>query len=100
MLACRQRLASRMFRDLSAIGQRREERGASERTELVYRRGVELDAVSGVLYRRLMLVQTRRGDRAGALATYSRCQRMLSMTLGVSPSAETESARRIALGRP
>jgi LuxR family maltose regulon positive regulatory protein len=100
LLACRQRLASRIFRDLSAIGQLWEDRGAPGKAELIYRRGVELDAVSEVLYRRLMSVQTRRGDRAGALATYRRCRRMLQMTLGVEPSSETEAAHRTALDQP
>jgi DNA-binding SARP family transcriptional activator len=100
LLACRQRLASRIFRDLSAIGQLWEDRGAPGKAELIYRRGVELDAVSELLYRRLMSVQTRRGDRAGALATYRRCRRMLQMTLGVDPSSETEAAHRAALDHP
>ena len=100
LVACRQRLASRIFRDLSAIGQAWEDRGAPHRAELIYRRGVELDAVSEMLYRRLMSVQTRRGDRAGALATYRRCRRMLQMTLGVEPSTETEAAHRAALDQP
>jgi len=97
LLACRQRLASRMFRDLSAIGQIWEDRGVPGKAELIYRRGVELDAVSEMLYRRLMSVQSRRGDRAGALATYRRCRRMLQMTLGVEPSTETEALYRTAL---
>ena len=100
LLAYRQRLASRIFRDLSAIGQLWEDRGAPGKAELIYRRGVELDAVSEMLYRRLMAVQTRRGDRAGALATYRRCRRMLQMTLGVEPSSETEAAHRTALDQP
>jgi DNA-binding SARP family transcriptional activator len=58
---------------------------------------VELEAESEVLYRRLMLVQIHRGDRAGALATYARCRQMLSFTLGVEPSAETETMRRRAM---
>jgi ATP/maltotriose-dependent transcriptional regulator MalT/DNA-binding SARP family transcriptional activator len=100
LLACRQRLASRIFRDLSAIGQLWENRGAPGKAEVIYRRGVELDAVSEMLYRRLMSVQSRRGDRAGALATYRRCRRMLQMTLGVEPSTETEAAHRAALEQP
>jgi DNA-binding SARP family transcriptional activator len=100
LLACRQRLASRVFRDLAAIGQIWEDKGAPEKAELIYRRGVELDAVSEMLYRRLMSVQMRRGDRAGALATYRQCRRMLQMTLGVEPSSETEAAHRTALGQP
>jgi LuxR family maltose regulon positive regulatory protein len=93
----RQRLASRMFRDLISIGQLWEERERWEQAELTYRRGVELEAESEVLYRRLMSVQIRCGDRAGALATYARCRQMLSFTLGVEPSAETETMRRQAM---
>jgi LuxR family transcriptional regulator, maltose regulon positive regulatory protein len=100
LLAYRQRLASRIFRDLSAIGQLWEDRGAPGKAELIYRRGVELDAVSEMLYRRLMSVQMRLGDRAGALATYRRCRRVLQMTLGVEPSTETEAAHRAALKQP
>jgi len=97
LIAGRQRLASRMFRDLTAIGAHWEQRQQWEKAELTYRRAVELEAVSEVLYRRLMSVQIHRGDRAGALATYARCRQMLSFTLGVEPSAETQSVRRSAM---
>jgi LuxR family maltose regulon positive regulatory protein len=97
LLAARQRLGSRMFRDLIAIGRRWEERAQWEQAEIIYRRGVELEAVSEVLYRRLMSVQICRADRAGALATYARCRQMMSFTLGVAPSAETEALRRSAM---
>jgi LuxR family maltose regulon positive regulatory protein len=100
LVAARQRLASQMFRDLSSIGKCWEQRAQWERAELIYRRGVELEAVSEVLYRRLMSVQICRGDRAGALATYARCRQMLSFTLGVEPSAETEGMRRRAMSAP
>ena len=99
LLACRQRLASRIFRDLCAIGELWEANGAPEKAELIYRRGVELDAVSEALYRRLMSIQSRRGDRAAALETYRRCRRMLAMTLGVEPCAETQEVYRAALER-
>jgi DNA-binding SARP family transcriptional activator len=100
LIAGRQRLGSRMFRDLTAIGARWEQRQQWEKAELTYRRGVELETVSEVLYRRLMSVQIHRGDRAGALATYARCRQMLSFTLGVEPSAETENIRRSAMAAP
>jgi DNA-binding SARP family transcriptional activator len=99
LLACRQRLASRIFRDLCGIGELWEAKGVPEKAELIYRKGVELDAVSEALYRRLMSIQSRRGDRAAALETYRRCRRMLAMTLGVEPSAETQAVHRTALER-
>jgi LuxR family transcriptional regulator, maltose regulon positive regulatory protein len=94
LLGRRQRLASQVFRSLIAIGERWESQGAPDRAELVYRRGVELDATSEPLYRRLMAVQLGRGHRSEALESYRRCHQMLAATLSVEPSAETKSLYR------
>jgi LuxR family maltose regulon positive regulatory protein len=100
LLGRRQRLASQMFRALMALGELWEARGAPERAELTYRRGVELDAASESLYRRLIAVQLKRGYYAEALQTYDQCRRMLTTTLGVEPSAETQAlSRRIPTKR-
>jgi LuxR family transcriptional regulator, maltose regulon positive regulatory protein len=60
-LGTRQRLASQMFRALAAIGRLWEARGASERAELIYRRGIELDVLS-VSLQRLLSAQEKRRD--------------------------------------
>jgi LuxR family transcriptional regulator, maltose regulon positive regulatory protein len=94
LLGRRQRLASQMFRALMTLGALWEARGAPERAELVYRRGVELDAASESLYRALIAVQVKRGHHAEAVQTYSQCRRVLAATLGVEPSAETQALTR------
>jgi LuxR family maltose regulon positive regulatory protein len=94
LLGRRQRLASQMFRALMTLGALWEARGAPERAELVYRRGVELDASSESLYRALIAVQLKRGHHAEAVQTYSQCRRMLAATLGVEPSSETQALTR------
>lgn len=94
LLGRRQRLASQMFRAVTALGELWEARGAPERAELTYRRGVELDAASESLYRLLIAVQIKRGHYAEALKTYGQCRRMLSATLGVEPSSETQALCR------
>jgi DNA-binding SARP family transcriptional activator len=94
LLGRRQRLASQMFRALTALGELWEARGAPERAELTYARGVELDAASESLYRLLIAVQIRRGHYAEALKSYGQCRRMLSATLGVEPSSETQALCR------
>jgi hypothetical protein len=60
-LGTRQRLASQMFRALAAIGRLWEARGASERAEFIYRRGIELDVLS-VSLQRLLSAQEKRRD--------------------------------------
>jgi DNA-binding SARP family transcriptional activator len=94
LLGRRQRLASQIFRALMTLGALWEARGAPERAELVYRRGVELDASSESLYRALIAVQLKRGHHAEALQTYGQCRRMLAATLGVEPSSETQALTR------
>lgn len=94
VLGRRQRLASQMFRSLAALGELWEARAAPDRAELVYRRGIELDAASEALYRQLIAIQLRQGHYAEALHTYDQCRRMLMGTLGVEPSAETRALCR------
>jgi DNA-binding SARP family transcriptional activator len=60
----------------------------------VYERGLELDNLSEELYRRLMLTYRSLGQSAGALEVYRRCRHLLSVVLGVKPSAETEAIYR------
>jgi LuxR family transcriptional regulator, maltose regulon positive regulatory protein len=99
LLGRRQRFASQMFRGLMAIGELWEARGAPERAELTYRRGVELDAASESLYRLLIAVQAKRGHYSEALQTYQQCRQMLAATLGVEPSSETQALCRGILAR-
>ena len=45
------------------------------------------------LYRHLMLCYRELGRPAEALRTYRRCRELLSVVLGLQPSAETEAVR-------
>ena len=49
---------------------------------------------AGRLFRRLMLTYRNLGQSAGALEVYRRCRHLLSVVLGVKPSAETEAIYR------
>jgi DNA-binding SARP family transcriptional activator len=56
----------------------------------LYRRGLETDNLAEALYRGLMRSLAATGDRAEALNAFRRCRELLSIVLGVKPSAETE----------
>ena len=61
------------------------------RTAIHYaQRLLQLDPLSEKAYRRLMRLYAASGDRAGALAVYRQCARMLRKELGVGPGPETE----------
>ncbi|MEP6873897.1 MAG: BTAD domain-containing putative transcriptional regulator [Burkholderiales bacterium] len=93
-LACRERLASKFLRHVVAVGQRWQERGDEARAEMAYRQALELDPLAESLYRRLMSLQLQQGRRAESLETYRRCRQMLSVVLGLAPSADTEVVHR------
>ena len=66
----------------------------------VYRRGLEADNLAESFYRGLMRSLAATGDQAEALNAFRRCRELLSIVLGVKPSAETDRlSREIAAGR-
>jgi ATP/maltotriose-dependent transcriptional regulator MalT/DNA-binding SARP family transcriptional activator len=86
----RQRLAGKFLRHAAAVGDRWEHQRELAKAAELYQRALELDPVAEALYRRLMVVQSRQGRHAEALATYRRCRQMLLAVLSTTPSAETE----------
>jgi DNA-binding SARP family transcriptional activator len=64
----------------------------------VYRRALETDNLAEPFYRGLMRGLAATGDQAEALNAYRRCRELLSVVLGLKPSAETESLHRQIVG--
>ena len=73
-----------MFRGLMAIGASWEARGAPERAEFTYRRGMELDAAAESLYRLLIAVQAKWGRYAKPCRPTSSAARCLHRRLASS----------------
>ncbi len=94
ILGLRQRLRGRFLRNLLVLGQHLEGQGEAERAARLYERGLEQDNLAEELYRRLMLTYQKLGQSAAALEVYRRCRHLLSVVLGVKPSAETEAIYR------
>ena len=93
-LAARERLRSKFVRGVSVLGRQLERNGAWEEATALYRRGVELDPLFEEFHRRLMQSYQAQGRIAEALDAYRRCRDLLSITLGVQPSAATQAAYR------
>lgn len=90
-LAARDRWQNRFLRSLAEIGRFYEEGGQWERAIALYERGVEVDNLAEDLYRRLMHCYLEHGKPAEAARAYRRCREMLSVQLGIPPSADTEA---------
>jgi DNA-binding SARP family transcriptional activator len=85
-----ERVQARWLRATVALSDYWERRGDCDRAIDSCLRGLEVDERAEELYRRLMLLHARLGQRAEAVAVYQRCRRVLASVLGISPSKETE----------
>jgi DNA-binding SARP family transcriptional activator len=90
-LAFRERLAQRLVQLTETAGRALEHDGAHEQAIELYRRSLALDNLSEPIYRRLIACLRERGDTAEAMNVYRRCRELLSVVLGVQPSAETQA---------
>jgi DNA-binding SARP family transcriptional activator len=90
-LALRDRLRARFTRSVDALGQRLEYIGRPEAAIALYRAALEQDNLAEELYQRLISCHLARGENGQALNAYRRCRELLSIVLGVRPSARTEA---------
>ncbi|CAA9553426.1 MAG: hypothetical protein AVDCRST_MAG59-1919 [uncultured Thermomicrobiales bacterium] len=75
--------------------------GAGARAEEAVDLWLRLDPLEERAHRRLMRLLAMRGDRAGALAAYDACRRVLAAELGVATDPETDAlAERIRSAPP
>ena len=92
--AQRERLRSKFLRTVAMLGGVLERaKGLDEAIDL-YRRALELDALAEEFHRGLMRCLATLGRVAEALDAYRRCRDILSITLGVAPSAATQAVYR------
>ena len=98
-LTTRDRLRTQMLHALELCAERAEQSGRWRDAQILLQRGIDLDPLSENLYRRLMLCYHKLGQNAEALSVYRRCQRTLSVNLGIPPSSETVAfAHKLRLG--
>ena len=76
------------------LGQRCERAGRPEAAIALYRAALEQDNLAEELYQHLIACHLARGDSAQALNAYRRCRELLSIVLGLKPSARTEAGGR------
>ena len=98
LLPYRDRLRSRFQRLALTEGQRLEEGARWSEAARVYEDALELDNLAENFYRRLMFCHQQRGEYAEVQRVYRRCRELLSIVLGVKPSAETEAIRSACAG--
>jgi DNA-binding SARP family transcriptional activator len=86
----RERLRSKFLRVVARAGLHREQAGEWEKAIACYQKGLEVDALSEELCRRLIAGKVRLGRHAEAHALFHRFRKTLSDVLGVTPSPDLE----------
>jgi DNA-binding SARP family transcriptional activator len=90
----RDSLRARFVRSLLELGEQLERQRDFAAAIDVYRRGLEADNLAEAFYRGLMRSLVATGDRAEAVNAFRRCRELLSIVLGLTPSAETDRLYR------
>jgi two-component SAPR family response regulator len=90
-VSLRERLRSKYIHNLLQTGRYWETRGFWEKAIDCYQKGLEVDDLIETFYQRLMVCYRELQRYSEGLATYRRCCRVLSITLGLLPEAETET---------
>jgi len=86
----RERLRAKFIDAVGRIGERLEAAERPEEAISLYQRGIESDNLIEPFYLGLMRCYDRLNRRTEAISTYRRLREILSVTLGIAPSATTQ----------
>lgn len=89
-VAARERLRARFIHAAGRHAERFEANGEFDAAILVYLRGLDTDAAVESFYQGLMRCYQHLGRRSEAIGAYQRLRQILSITLGLAPSAASE----------
>ena len=86
----RERLRGKFVRAVESIGGKLEHASKFEEAVVLYSRGIEADELVEPFYRGLMRCYQRLDRHSEAASAFRRLRQTLSITLGATPSAETQ----------
>jgi len=90
-ISYRERLRSRFSRLINRAGDWLQKTGQWEKAIEYYQKGLDIDDLSEDFYQRLMICYQQLGRHANAIEIYKRCRKLLSMKMGIEPSARTKA---------
>jgi DNA-binding SARP family transcriptional activator len=91
VLSRRETLHDRFLKHLGKTTHSVQDNGDLEQTLIWCRKGLEIDELADVLYRRMMTAYADLGQHAEAISVYERCRRVFNRKLGIEPSPETHA---------
>jgi DNA-binding SARP family transcriptional activator len=98
-VSTRERLRAKFLHAADRHGQALERTGRLDDAAALYLRGLDAEPLAESFYQGLMRCYAGQGRPAEALGAYRRLRQMLSVVLGIQPSAPTQSLARELQGR-
>lgn len=98
-VSMQERLRSKFIHCLIELGRFWEQHGMPAMAIHCYQKGIAVDDLVECFYQRLMVCFEQAGRLPEALAAYRQCRHVLSVVLGLAPTAETQSIYRSILVR-
>lgn len=98
-VSLQERLRTRFIHCMLALGRFWEQHDLPELAIHCYQKGVEVDDLVESFYQRLMVCYADTGRLPEAMASYRQCRHILSVVLGLAPTAETRQIYRSLLTR-
>jgi len=92
--APRQQLHARLLRFMADAAAALETALGPEAAARLYNRGIDIDPLAESLYRQLMIMHLRHGQRSEAVDAYERCRETLRHSLQSEPSPQTQQLYR------
>ena len=89
MISQQERLRSKYIHTLLQLGRYLERAGQHEQAVECYLKGIDVDNLIESFYQRLIICYTSMGRDSDAIAAYRQCRHLLSVVLGLQPTAET-----------
>jgi len=99
MVSMQERLRSKFIHGLLEFGGYWEARGLMNKAIECYRKGIEVDDLVETFYQRLMYCLMATGREPEAIAAYRQCRHVLSIVLGLQPTAATSQIYQDLLAR-
>lgn len=90
-ISLQERLRNKFIHCLIELGHFWEQQGMPARAIYCYQKGIEVDDLVESFYQRLMVCLEQAGRAPEALAVYRQCRQILSVVLGLAPTAETQT---------
>jgi DNA-binding SARP family transcriptional activator len=96
-VSTRERLRRKFLKAVETLGYDLEQQQLWEQASRHYARALDADPIAEVFYQGLMRCQFRMGQITEGVSTFRRLRQMLSVSLGVTPSPESEMLHRALL---